>query len=177
MKPALIIGLLFLALVNCTEKVKEKKGIAVTRDSIIQCNSDFQFDRIEHYKVSEMSKWENMNIAKTPVENQVLELLYRYSPKSLLSPLTSTNLSEIGFTEWEIPKKNYGKICEIFNEQYEYPDSTACSPVFRDIIVFKNKGVVSGFAKCCFQCGHSMVLLKSDSTRNVDLIKLKEFLN
>ena len=72
-------------------------------------------------------------------------------------------------------------IDEIFTEKkhaeyYEF----ACIPIFRDVLIFKNKSKVVGIAKICFTCNNSVIVGTNANTEEFgmsgDYEKLSEIL-
>jgi len=71
--------------------------------------------------------------------------------------------------------KSTEKIVEIFNDagfpinNASFGVSSICAPVYRDIIVFKNEGKVTAYAKICLSCYKNYIVLEKNNFENFQL--------
>jgi hypothetical protein len=67
-------------------------------------------------------------------------------------------LGELGFLKTEVMGNKFVQINEIFCERYHSKiESKTCSPVYRDILIFKKNNRIVGTAKICFVCSRSVI--------------------
>ncbi len=63
-------------------------------------------------------------------------------------------LEQVGYRKEVMASAKFKEIDGIFMEKQTSENlATACIPVYRDILVFKKEGKVTGVAKICFSCG------------------------
>lgn len=117
----------------------------------------FDFDEVDHFSIE---------IDRTGIDS----LSYRpdslSQPKKLMSEMILLNepydfdtafikdLESVGFVKHDVPKEKNEEVNDLFCEKGPDPnDSWAmCMPEYRDILIFRRGGVISGFAKVCFGC-------------------------
>lgn len=163
-------------LCSCYKLVKEQQT-NLNHQSFLCSGVNISFDSIEYYHITESEHYsiQEKNI-KTNKDKKLLSLTDSFFPKELQDSIVSSDFLSIGFKARQISRQDYNHICQLFQEDYQYIDSTACSPNFRDLLIFKKQHEITGFAKICYQCGHSIVLTKN-STREVDVYRLDALVN
>lgn len=163
------------ALMSCTKKSSET-NYQVQETGFTCTTKNFTFDKVEAYSIS-LSALDVIEEKSNKTDNDkfLLQLTNTYITDNLKNT-DSTKLTAAGFTQKIIDKENYPDLCALFQEQYVYQDTMACQPVFRDILLFKEKQRLTGVAKICYTCGHSVVLL-GDSTKEVNVYRLDALLN
>lgn len=142
----------------------------------------FDFDEIDHYKFI----GDNNDIYALLGENTLskkeeffLNVVNKY-PHGDTTFIDS--LKMIDFVKNDINKSKNKEINEVFKTQYVTEHmSTACSPIFRDVIVFRKNGKINGIAKICFECSKHSILGSSVNSSSFgqsnEYKKLAEILN
>jgi hypothetical protein len=156
---------------NSSNKNSESQKTACT------CSGDeFSFDKVEAYSIS-FEALDAMEAKKNQSDNDrfLLQIVNSFRTNNL-KELDSAKLIVLGFTQRQINKEDYKYLCELFQEQYAYEDTTACQAIFRDILLFKENRKLTGVAKICYTCGHSVVMI-GDSVREVNVNRLDALLN
>ncbi len=75
------------------------------------------------------------------------------------------NMEKIGFKKTKISSNKFKKLNQIFCERkHEEALYTTCSVIYRDILVFKEKGKIIGVAKICFECDKSVIIGTNNDT-------------
>lgn len=105
-----------------------------------------------------------------------------YFPQNLNQIDFLKSMDKIGYNKKEIPKSKFPEIDKIFIEKTVSESSTyACIAVYRDILIFKNKGKIIGIAKICFSCHQHIIIGTKINDENFgqngDYKKLKVILN
>ena len=135
-----------LGFINCKNVNSEKKLVL------------FNFDEIEHYSTenkclifSSISKkhYENLN----ENEKKYLKILESNYPIKITDTLFVSELENLNFKKVTIEEININKFKEIFSSEFcNEMAKNACSPMYRDIYVFKKNNKIVGIAKICFEC-------------------------
>jgi hypothetical protein len=172
-----LISISVALLFGCNRKEKNSEQPNLIQEGFLCSGEHIIFDSIEHYKITEVehASIESKNL-KTSNDKKMLLITDSFLPNNLLDSIIKSDLLSLGFKTKKISLEDYKHLCDLFQENYQYADSTACSPRFRDLLVFKKQREITGFAKICFQCGHSIVLTKN-SIREVDVYRLDALLN
>lgn len=123
------------------------------------CRPYFEFDAVEHYSIAisdtDLLRMEEKD-TKTPVEKRLLEVLIDDQSDSLIDANHLKGLQRLGFTKHELAAGQVDALRSIFCERvYDEFLTTSCSVVWRDILLFKNQGELTGTAKICFECDQS----------------------
>jgi hypothetical protein len=166
-----IFSFISCAKTNSSDKNSEGQKIAFT------CRGDeLHFDKIESYSIS-FEALDSIESRKNQSDNDrfLLQIVNSFRSENLMG-VDSVRLIEIGFTKKHINEDDYKYLCELFQEQYVYEDTTMCQAVFRDIMLFKENQKLTGVAKICYTCGHSVVM-SEDSIREVNVSRLDALLN
>lgn len=124
----------------------------------------FEFDEIEYYRldpnyvgISEnITVFEEKDSAK--LENFEYSIIHGYKPDGIKNDGFQEKLLKVGYVRRGLDSKFYKEINTIFSAK-EAVDlyAMACVPWFRDILIFKYEGNVTGIAKICFQCRQSHI--------------------
>jgi len=155
-----------------------------TENAIEKCTPYFTFDSVEHYYVradtNKSTAIERRNNL-SEVERKQLNMMYEDTAKVIADSIIYQNLEQINFIKVVVPSTKFDIINKIFCEKnLDSYESAACIPIYRDILIFKNKNKTVGFAKVCFQCGMSLIVGASEKTTMLythdDYTKLKEIL-
>lgn len=92
------------------------------------------------------------------------------------------SLEMIGFTKTKIVDSKIDQIHELFKSKYvDIIETTACDPVYRDILVFKKDSSIVGVAKICFSCDQKVIYGSSVPSASFgqhgEIFALKDILN
>lgn len=129
----------------------------------------FDFDKIEHYQISEEENYFDGENDSIKVESQKIlsEILFDRKPTELNGTEFLNDLNKIVFTKHEIPISDFNEIREIFKEQSCSKNiEMACISVFRDVLVFFKKNKIVGIAKVCFSCKDNHIIGTTSETFN-----------
>jgi hypothetical protein len=173
--PIIIFCLTILCFCSCT-KNNTPDSIAKQKTDFICSAGDLQFDEVEAYTISYEDLQVIENRKPQSDNDKLLDRIVSYYPIDNLKEADSAMLVRVGFTPKNINKEDYQYLCNLFQEKYVYEDTLACQAVFRDILLFKEKQKLTGLAKVCYSCGHSVVFF-GDSLRNVNAYRLDALLN
>ena len=107
--------------------------------------------------------------------------LFNRLPNKLDSNLAE-NLFHWGYVRNSIKKKHFPTLDSIFcYHKVEESFSLECMPIYRDILIFRNKKEVKGIAQICFSCMHFFIIGANTKTygfgMNDEFEKLKIFLS
>ncbi|RXR17685.1 hypothetical protein EQG63_09345 [Flavobacterium amnicola] len=142
-----IFPLFFFIIISCNN-VKESKKMPL-----------FKFDEVEHYSTGKKDTiFSNINRKKyknlTNDEKLYLDFVAGNIPTKLTDKSFVTNLKKLKFKKRIIDKSKLDDLKEIFSEEFcDELQFTACSPMYRDIYIFKKNNQIIGIAKICFGCG------------------------
>ena len=128
---------------------------------LISCSkpsSSFVFDKVEHYKDSEnkslyetvyQKRFENLTI----LEKRYIAIIETEVPEKISDTSFIADLERLHFKKSIIKTNRFDELREIFNPKAcsEHKKS-ACTPIYRDIYIFKNKSKVVAIGKVCFEC-------------------------
>lgn len=123
------------------------------------CRPYFQFDAVEYYSIvisdTDLSGME-MKEKKSRKEERLLDVLIEEYGDSSIDSKHLKGLQGLGFTKHELGAGQIEALRSIFCERvYDEFVTTACSAVWRDILLFKKQGELTGTAKICFECDQS----------------------
>lgn len=140
----------FFACNKKTENEKIRKSIKVNIKENKTEKPFFDFDKVEHY-------FRNIS------ENDALDIILKENPskeeKVLIDILENGNmnytdkLEKYNFKKTLIQDSKFNSIKEIFSEKKcDSGFAAACTPIYRDIFIFKKSNKIIGKAKVCFGC-------------------------
>jgi hypothetical protein len=170
--------------VETRTKKTEKQEKAIFVEPIITGDKYFEYDEIEFYNTDfQEDKIDELydNQEKSFQDSLKMEVILGGTPKSILDLSFIDYLKKIGFKKSKINSNQFKAIDKIFTEKkhaeyYEF----ACIPIFRDVLIFKNKSKVVGIAKICFTCNNSVIVGTNANTEEFgmsgDYEKLSEIL-
>jgi hypothetical protein len=162
-------------------------------DSAAKCKPYFQFDQVVHYKfvLPEDPIWIIHNdilldTVKDPSEKERFKTIRKYlESDQILTQLADTTsfvkMEQFGFEKHEISKELFGKLNELFcDRKHKEYHIGACSPIYHDLLVFRNQNRTIGFARICFSCKEAVIVGSKENTgrfgQSGDFAKLKELL-
>jgi hypothetical protein len=174
---ALFASTLFIS-TGCNSKPDNKAAQS------FNCKPYFQFDVVDHYliDIDESNLWAMEGKEhKTEKETIQLELLVQDTLEKLSDTAILKNIEKAGFGKKEVPANKFGELNEIFCERkHKEVLATTCIPVFRDILVFKQRNRTIGTAKICFDCSQSIIAGSQQNTdefgQSGDYLKLRKLL-
>lgn len=169
MKNTIVISVIILLLTSCGQESGDYY---------------FEFDQVDHYsiEIDEGELFERMDDPDlTPSQELQQELIINDTPKSLSDTLFIAELENIDFRKTQITGDKIESINEIFKEKsHDESLAMACIAVYRDILIFRNKGKIVGISKICFTCLQHQTLGTKWNTSELgqsgDYAKLKAIL-
>jgi hypothetical protein len=129
---------------------------------ILSCKSKeektfFDFDSVEYYSLNK-SKEEAMeeNNSKS-IDNGIFDkIFFDNYPEKVSNAVFNKTINSDGFSKFELSQKDIEHLRnDIFLEKSSLKileNVYACSPQYRDILVFKKNTEISGVAKICLSC-------------------------
>lgn len=130
----------------------------------------FHFDKIDYYKTSiteDSLQAIAMNQDKSRQEQALLQIVRGNVPVSTMDTLFIKNMDVLSFRKSEIDSSQFKKITDIFSvKDLPLTKTTACIPVYRDILIFREKGKVIGMVKICFDCEKNQIIGSRYNTAN-----------
>ncbi len=155
------ILLLFCIFISCSKKVEEKQVD----------KTYFEFDEITQYyfpytdeQLAEI--WEKENQSRN--EKDLLDLLTYDSPETINDSNFIKRVENLNPEISQIEASDFEKIRPIFSERKRKNDdeSSACKTLYRNILIFKNDGKVTGITKLCFSCERVHIVGTNRNTEN-----------
>lgn len=127
----------------------------------------FEFDEAIHFKYSEKikSKWDTKTqLLEDPIANNLKTLLYENNPTNIAdSSKLLEQLRTSKYSRLQISDSVLTQLKDAFSTRHTDTLSfSRCFPVYRDILVFKNKNEITCIAKLCLECRMSHII-SSDS--------------
>jgi len=156
-----IILLFFgLLLINCKKEVINEtlndEKASQKPQGIFYGKTFFEFDEVDYYKsdIDEGEYGDQYDSAQnSKIDKLKFDIVFGDVPESINDTTFIKSMKKIGYEKKKIDSKDLAEFNKIFAEKTAIEGVTAaCIPVFRDVLVFKNKGKVSGVAKICFSC-------------------------
>jgi hypothetical protein len=145
----------------------------------------FDYDAVEHYAVgiSEQALFElEEKDRRTENEEALLGILWADQLQSLADSVLIPKLERVGFSRRDLATTQVEGLKRIFCARtHDDPVFAACIQIYRDVLIFREKGSVVGMAKICFTCGDSEIVGTDLSTEEFgqsgDLAVLKSILD
>lgn len=150
----------FLLLISCGKKSESQTNSKIEKEEKsfipVYGQNYFSYDQIDFYHID----FDENNILEldkkkhnSKIDKLKNDILIGDFPKNIKEIDFLKSMDKIGYIKKEIPRNKFSEIDKIFIEKTVNESSSyACIPVYRDILVFKNKGKVIGIAKICFGC-------------------------
>ena len=139
---------------------------------ILNENSELNFYRVK-YKSENLIGQDSVEVPKF-----FEELMFESLPANLPTENEIKRIEKY-YKKFDLNKKSKMKIAEIFNDagfpinKATFELGTICAPVYRDILIFKEYGKVTAFAKICLSCYKNYVIVEKNQFVNHE-IKYKE---
>jgi len=141
--------------------------------SLLGCSNTstqfFEFDEVLHYALDgSNTKTRDIYDCNTPnrLENFGCEIVNGYRPYNLTDVLFIDSLKLLNYKIRTIDTTMFEALKQIFHETNPpfFNTANACEPIYRDILVFKYMGNISGIAKVCFECGKKHIVGSNSKT-------------
>ena len=169
-----IVLLLVMALVSC--KKENSVTINNTKENTIKLKKDkkgnfFVFDEVVYY-FKDINPNELFKNYKKPEFKDKQSDLYKYMqivegyyPEELNEQNFVKDLSDFEYKKIDINSSDFLALNSIFREvKCDDGFAMACTPVFRDILVFYNNNKIIGIAKICFGCRQDYIIGTNKNT-------------
>lgn len=164
-----ILGLLIL-IAGCKKPVKENtEPVKENTSEIVSQKVErvknpipfFDFDAITYYhiditagQIADILDKEDMQAEDMQTEDdKILLNLLGEKPKKIDDTISLHQVEQYYPVKIDIKGDKINLFKDIFTEKYKEPDwGTACAANYRDILIFKKNGKVTGIANICFGC-------------------------
>ncbi|RYY10790.1 MAG: hypothetical protein EOO04_36325 [Chitinophagaceae bacterium] len=122
----------------------------------------FTFDRVDyfHYEI-DRNGFDSIAAKedKSRMEQALLQILQKNVPVSTIDTLFIPNMAKLNFNQKQIDPKHYPELKRLFSVNKPGKDATtACEPIFKDVLIFREKRKVVGVAKLSFDCDKSYII-------------------
>ncbi|MBD3581721.1 hypothetical protein [Flavobacterium selenitireducens] len=133
----------------------------------VSCKSDkaepageqpyFIFDKVTYYHKELAQGFVDSlyaNQEKSRKDQGLLQIVTGNVPVNPRDTLFVNNMEILEFSKKEIDKSKNEQLAKIFSQKNvtNSVEETACKPIFKDILVFRQKGNIVGVAKISFDC-------------------------
>lgn len=129
----------------------------------------FEYDSIDYYTSSFHDSalvTIDDNRSASPIDSLKRNVLVGDIPASIADSLFIGKLEQIGYQKRVLPTSKFAVIDSVFSETNAAPiTETACARIYRDILLFRKAGRLTGIAKICFSCGDHQL---TGTTANTD---------
>jgi len=136
-------------------------------------NTIFEYDRIDYYHLDIDNFNGHKTSQKDTIKRNILNDYFNTISDSLNLDKIGNYYSKIKLNEKSLKFIN-SYICK--NKKSSDESFSECMPIFRDILIFKNKSKIVGINKICFECDVSnLVSVEYNSySFNIDEINILE---
>ena len=158
-----MLFLLFaVGLLGCNESAKPaekaERIIATPEKESPPDGQYFLFDEVLHFHSSADEDAVYEEKAPSEANKSLYKLLVESYPDKLPDNSFIGQLDKLGLTEKKLDTVLNPKIAAIFSNRVPRSSKASlCTHFYRDILVFKNHGQVSGIAKICFGCNAKII--------------------
>ncbi len=144
----------------------------------------FDYDTIHHYSMiideSQVNELYDRKSDST-LDSLKYTIILDETPAAMTDTAFIVNLENIGYKKTTIDTSIYNEINSIFMEKKtEEILGTSCIYIYRDMLIFRKMGKISGMAKICFDCmAHHMVGTEANTAyfgQNGDYARLQKIL-
>ncbi|MBD3905661.1 hypothetical protein NAL32_14535 [Chryseobacterium sp. Ch-15] len=182
---------LFLAIISCIDK-KQSNTLNDNKKEH-QVNSlpktkhgklFFDYNELDHYYIDTsdstvLSLYNSQDKSKT--DKIRYEVIVGETPNNITDQEFLKFIKKIGYSKNEVDSTKFKALNKIFVEKPEEDmEARACSPVYRDILIFKKDKKVNGIVKICFNCHQYRIFGTNANTQNfgsnTDYFQLKDLL-
>lgn len=152
--------LLCLACFACTQKSERR----------ITSNSFFEYDAVDHYILTDTGEImypPAFGEKSKPFDDYRRAIILGNFPKSIADSTFVRDLKKIGYNKKQVSEQYFPELDKIFSYQRAFSlTSTACSPIYRDLLIFRNNNSIVGIAKICFECEQYEIVGSKVDTQN-----------
>lgn len=166
------ICIIFIAvyLLSCQAPTSDNQPVNINTDATKTPGKKFfEYDSIHYYtSIFHDSALVTLddNRSASPIDSIKRNVLIGNIPTTIADSLFIGILEQIGYQKLAVPPSKFAGIDSIFSETNAVPiTQTACATIYRDILVFRKSGMLSGVAKICFSCGDHQL---TGATANTD---------
>lgn len=173
MSKFVLVVFIGLVIINCkkeSEKNHEKsklENIDAPISKSEECTPYFDFDEVDYYhieinesKVFELLETKNIN------DSLLFSVIVEEKLSSISDSIYIDKLIDFGYTKKEISSTDFYQLNEIFcNENYSFSSIAACTPFYRDILIYRKSKYVTGIVKLCFECTQSTLVNRKKKLR------------
>jgi hypothetical protein len=155
----IFIVLVFISCDNKKGLVSNIKDDNLAKLVNVNNSNYFDFDKVDYYfkDIEPNVFFENY---KNPdfknKESDVykyMQIVEGYYPNDLLDEAFITNLTKFGYEKKILNSSRFGNLNLIFSEtKCDDGYAMACTPIYRDILIFYKENKIVGIAKICFGC-------------------------
>ncbi|KMQ62072.1 hypothetical protein ACM40_07100 [Chryseobacterium sp. BLS98] len=169
-----LFPIVLLLLINCKDQKQNITADPKIEQSVMSeikyGENFFDYNEIDYYQIEtkEGGITElDQNQGKSKIDKLKYDLVIGETPESINDLDFLNYMNKIGYLKKKINPSKFGNINKIFVEKPEEEMMVAaCIPVFRDILVFKKSGKVTGIAKICFDCHQYRMIGTDANTEN-----------
>jgi len=154
-----IIQLLLLAtvVISACKNVDNSTDQLITDSNIIS-NKIFHFNSVDYYSRTKNRSTERAFYKSEFTEKgeSPMDIFTGYKPDQLADSTFITQLKDMGYQKAIIVEESAIKEISESMVSGTFPDPklvTTCAPLFRDILILRQNGKISGVAKLCYDCG------------------------
>jgi len=172
----LIYTIVITFIISCNSKDKEAAKMSPEGEALISQNLNFQrgkaffdFDHVDYYynDMDENTASNLITIQRSALDSLKYDLLIDDRNELLDSVFSDENFRKTGFIKKTIADDDLKKLRILFSESPERESvAFACIPIYRDLLVFRKKGMITGVGKICFGCNRSKILGARINTNN-----------
>ncbi|OXB01185.1 hypothetical protein B0A75_06345 [Flavobacterium oncorhynchi] len=152
---------------------------------ILSCKSKeekmfFDFDSVEYYSLNKSKEQEmDANHSKGIDNTTEDKIFYNDYPEKVNNTIFYKTINSDGFSKSELSKKDVEYLRDyIFLEKSSlkmFENVYACSPQYRDILIFKKNKEISGIAKICLSCRQFYLISSKKEIQTENFGTEKEF--
>lgn len=154
MKKVLLL-LVSVCLFQCGQKSAEPESVAGSQPF-------FTFDRVDHYHLDiDRNGFDSIvrKEDKSRKEQALLQILQQNIPVSTIDTLFIPNMGMLDFHQTLVDPKFHSELSRLFSVNKPAADTrTACEPIFKDVLIFRQKQKVIGVAKIAFDCDKHYII-------------------
>ena len=152
---------------------------------ILSCKSKeekmfFDFDSVEHYSLNKSKEEEMGENNSKSIDNGIFDkIFFDDYPEKVNNTVFYKTINSDGFSKSELSKKDVEYLRDyIFLEKSSlkmFENVYACSPQYRDILIFKKNKEISGIAKICLSCRQFYLISSKKELQTENFGTEKEF--
>lgn len=165
----IFVGLIIIGCKKSNENPSSQNIDSETISKSQDCIPYFEFDEVEYYHIN-IEESEVFDLLETESKNDSVK--FSIISEDKLSVLSDSKLiqklTDFGYSKNEIPSTDFSNLNKIFcSENYSFLSATACTPFYRDVLVFRKSKKVPGIVKLCFDCSQSTLANKKGKLKSL----------